>query len=525
MITLRDEEKVDALIIGSGPIGCTFARYLVADGRKVLMIDAGAQLSPLPGENLKNAFVYQRNIDRFTFVIQGNLNLLSVATGGLYTPTLDPSAFRASGTVRNGQNPRQDPAKNLPAAAATYAVGGMFTHWTCNTPRYHPTLEQIPFIPAEEWDRLYGEAERVFNVRTDVFIHSLRHKAVKRALAEHYGDRIPKDYPVQELPVAGVRRKDNDEFVRWTGSDTVLQPLVDDPNVYPSGRFRIAAQHRAKRLVHSGDKVQHAEIDDLIHWRRIKVQADLFIVCCGSILTPQLLWNSHIRPAALGRYLTEHPMAFTQIVLNDKIVRAIGEEAMRLGQTAERVDPVPIPMHDPPPMVWIPASEPRPWHCQIHRDSFSYGALPPDVDGRLVVDLRWFCMVEPNRDNRVTFEPDINDQFGMPQSRFEFALSEGDRERCHAMMADMCESAMVLGGILPGSEPQFMQPGLALHFMGTYRMGTIDDGTSVTNPHSKVWGFDNLYLGGNGLIPTSTAGNPTLTSCALAIRAVQQVLG
>ena len=176
-------------------------------------------------------------------------------------------------------------------------------------------------------------------------------------------------------------------------------------------------------------------------------------------------------------------------------------------------------------MVWIPASEPRPWHCQVHRNSFSYGALPPEVDGRLVVDLRWFCMVEPNRDNRVTFEPDINDQFGMPQSTFEFALSEGDRERCHAMMADMCESAMVLGGILPGSEPQFMLPGLALHFMGTYRMGTIDDGMSVTDPNSKVWGFDNLYLGGNGLIPTSTAGNPTLTSCALAIRAVQQVLG
>ena len=128
MITLQDEEKVDVLIIGSGPIGCTFARYLVAEGCKVLMIDAGAQLSPRPGENLKNAFVYQRNIDRFTFVVQGNLNFLSVPTGGLYTATLDPIAFRAGGTIRNGQNPRQDPPRNLPGAAATYAVGGMFTH-------------------------------------------------------------------------------------------------------------------------------------------------------------------------------------------------------------------------------------------------------------------------------------------------------------------------------------------------------------------------------------------------------------
>ena len=524
MITLRDEEKVDVLIIGAGPIGCTFARYLTSEGRKVLMIDAGAQLSPRPGENLKNAFVYQRNIDRFTFVIQGNLNPLSVPTGDVSTPTLDPFAFSARNTIRNGQNPRQNPAKNLPAAAATYAVGGMFTHWTCNTPRHHPTMEQIPFVSAEEWDRLYSEAERVFNVHTDVFIHSLRHQAVKRALADHYGDRIPDDYPVQELPVAGERRKDNDEFVLWTGSDTVLQPLIGDSGIYPSERFRIVGQHRAKRLVHSGGKVQYAEVDDLIHWRRIKVHADLFIVCCGSILTPQLLWNSDIRPSALGRYLTEHPMTFTQIMLSETIVDGIREDAKRRGEKTEPVDPVPIPMHDPPPMVWIPVSESRPWHCQIHRDSFSYGALPPDVDGRLVVDLRWFCMVEPNRDNRVTFEADINDQFGMPQPTFEFTLSESDRARCHDMMADMCEAAMALGGILPGSEPQFMQPGLALHFMGTYRMGTTDDGTSVTDPYSKVWGFDNLYLGGNGLIPTSTAGNPTLTSCALAIRAAHKLL-
>ncbi len=65
--------KTDVLIVGTGPVGCTFARYLVPEGRRVIMIDAGAQLSPRPGEHLKNAFVYQRNIDKFTSIVQGML--------------------------------------------------------------------------------------------------------------------------------------------------------------------------------------------------------------------------------------------------------------------------------------------------------------------------------------------------------------------------------------------------------------------------------------------------------------------
>jgi len=309
-------------------------------------------------------------------------------------------------------------------------------------------------------------------------------------------------------------------------STTVLAPLIDERERYSGKQFQIRPHHRVKRLVVEGDRVDHAIVEDLMEWRTIHIHADLFIVAAGSILTPQILWNSEIRPDALGRYLTEHPMTFTQIVLRQSIIDGIRNDSRFSDRVrkVERLDPIPIPMQDPPPMVWIPVSEGRPWHCQVHRDSFQYGALPPDIDDRLVVDLRWFGMVDPVAENRVYFEDDLHDKFGMPQPTFEFVLGEGDRQRAHAMLSDMVEAAHALGGFLTGAEPRFMPPGSSLHFQGTSRMGDKDDGTSVVDPNSKVWGFRNLYLGGNGVIPTRTAANPSLTSVALAVRSASSIL-
>lgn len=522
-----DVVRTDVFVVGTGPAGSTFARFLVPAGFRVVMADAGAQFSPRPGENLKNSFAYQRNVSNFTNIIQGLLHPISVPPNTGPLPTINPISMPTKpGSILGGLNPRQDPHKNLDCASASYAVGGMFLHWTGSIPRHHPRLERIQFIPPDEWDELYAAAEEVLNRRTDVYADSIRHTAIKEALAEHYGGGLRPPYGVQELPMAAERSKVNNELVRYTGTDTVLAPLIDEPGRYSGEQFAILPQHRVKTLIFKGDRVEYAVVEDLLNWRTIRVYADVFVVAAGTVMCAQLLWNSGIRPEALGRYLTEHPIAFCQVVLSRDLVKRMKGDA-RFRERIDRIeplDPIPIPMNDPPPAVWIPVSEGRPWHCQINKDAFHYGLLPPNIDDRLIVDLRWFCSIDVNPSNRVVFEADINNQFGMPQPTFEFCYSEGDCRRMHEMMIDMVGAAHALGGFFPGVEPRFMPSGTCLHIQGTCRMGPADDGTSVVDPNSRVWGYRNLYVGGNCVIPTSNACNPTLTTVALATRAARSIL-
>jgi pyranose oxidase len=529
--------EVDVLIVGSGPVGCTFARKLVEAGRSVHMVDMGTQLSRRPGEHLKNAHVFQRNIDLFASVIRGHLHTLSIPTTNQPVVTLDPSAFQIDsskyrGFVLNNQNPDQDPAMNLPGAAVTYAVGGMATHWTCATPRHHPTLERSDIYSGAEWDRLYTEAERLLNTHKNEFDDSIRHQVVRDALQEEFSE-LPHPYAVQNLPLAVERRKDNPKLVWWTGTDTVLGPLAEGAEADETlavEQFVLEPQNRCTRLVPSrdGSRIEYAEVEDLVQWHTINIKANTYIVCCNAYLTPQVLYNSDIRPDPLGRYLTEQPMAFCQIVLDQDLVDRIPEDA----RFAERVrtfreerpnDPVPIPRDEPEPQVWIPVSEDRPWHCQIHRDAFHYGDVALNVDSRLIVDLRWFGIVEPRYESHITFSDTYDDYFGMPQPHFQWVMSDQDRETQHRMMADMLRAANTLGGFLPGSEPRFVAPGLPIHVTGTTRMGTSPD-NSVVDENSQVWGIENLYLGGNGLISRGSASNPTLTSVAMAVKSAEHII-
>ncbi|MFI9742435.1 GMC oxidoreductase [Streptomyces sp. NPDC052494] len=120
------------------------------------------------------------------------------------------------------------------------------------------------------------------------------------------------------------------------------------------------------------------------------------------------------------------------------------------------------------------------------------------------------------------FSSTAKDAYGMPQPTFHFMPGKEDDTNTQAMMRDMTQVANAIGSYLPGSEPQFMEPGLAQQQAGTTRMGT-DQHSSAVDSDSRLWDFDNLYLGGNGLHPFGNTSSPTLTSIATALHAVDAI--
>ena len=83
-------QHVDALIIGSGPLGCTFARkFLDETPLSVLIVDIGTMLTERPGENLKNCASFQNDSNEFIEIVQAHQQLLSLPSSEAEVTTSD----------------------------------------------------------------------------------------------------------------------------------------------------------------------------------------------------------------------------------------------------------------------------------------------------------------------------------------------------------------------------------------------------------------------------------------------------
>ncbi|MDT8912290.1 GMC oxidoreductase [Amycolatopsis sp. PS_44_ISF1] len=406
-----------------------------------------------------------------------------------------PMAWPAGSHLRNLPAGRDDPAyvndlvrvhlrraaagatTSRPAMAAartTNLLGGMGVLWNCVAPRL-AARERWPGIEDEEWARLYRRAEHLLRVSPSP--SGRRQSAVISAL-EGAGP----------APIAFDGR-------RWTGPAEIARDV------------KILAQHAVRKLDCRGSRVIAAEAVDLATGRARTVEADDFIVAAGGLRTPALLWASGIgRDLPVGNYLTDHPLSYAQVLLDAG------------------------PADDPDPFAIVPAQAGRPFHGVLLTDAHG-SPLVEGLDERRVLSLYWYTPTEQRRENRIVFTEASGDAFGLPRPTFEYSLSAHDEARRADTLAAIEAAGERIGAFTPGGRPRQLTAGSSMHVMGTSRIGTgstdgassADSVDSVVDGYGRVWGMDNLHLGGTGLLPTATATNPTLTAAALAVRTAEHL--
>ncbi len=125
----------------------------------------------------------------------------------------------------------------------------------------------------------------------------------------------------------------------------------------------------------------------------------------------------------------------------------------------------------------------------------------------------------PRFENQMRLHPTLKDKWGMPQIEFDcqFSDNESNMMRDAAEQAEKMLKAVGLSNV--SSKVMNGPPGLAIHELGTARMGR-DPKTSILNSYNQSHDIPNLFVTDGASFCSSAVQNPSLTFMALTVRAV-----
>jgi choline dehydrogenase-like flavoprotein len=496
----RYPAAVDVAIVGSGPTASAYARILSeeAPGATIAMFEVGPTVSNPPGAHVKNIADQQAR---------------SLAQRASEGPGAGAATVNSPGAVKSGERrarpgtyllqdgyafPGED---GMPVAAMSSNVGGMAAHWTAACPR-PGGRERIAFLP--DLEQLLADADRLLGVTTHAFDGAPFSDLVRDRLAAAVDEGRDPAFRVQPMPLA-VHRREGGGLV-WSGADVVMGDATRN-----NPQFELFDESLVTRVLVEDGAAAGIEVQDRRTGATSRVAARYVVVGADALRTPQLLWASGIRPAALGRYLNDQ----AQVVFASRLRDVKAEDAPRAADGA---------LSEQSGVAWVPYTDDAPFHGQIMQLDASPVPLAEDdpvVPGS-IVGLGLFCAKDLQPEDRVAFDDGDKDSYGMPAMRIHYRLTERDHEVLQRAKQEIVRLGKAVGEPLD-ERPFVLPPGASLHYQGTTRMGETDDGGSVCSPDSEVWDVPGLFVAGNGVIPTATACNPTLTAVALAVRGARKI--
>ncbi|MGE7368574.1 GMC family oxidoreductase [Neorhizobium sp. NPDC001467] len=254
-----------------------------------------------------------------------------------------------------------------------------------------------------------------------------------------------------------------------------------------------------------------------------RLTARYFIVASNAIETPRLLLLSDVANSSdmVGRNLMDHH-AFSMNLIADEPMWS-GRGPIQQGDILNRRD--------------------GPWRSEyssiryeigngvgnvdITRALLAKGVVGPELDKQIRhMSARWTpisAQLEhlPLPENRITLSSKNKDMFGLPLLKIHFDVTDYERRGYDVVMQDYLEFQKLLGAEVFSKNTTVWEN--RAHPMGTVIMGE-DPKDSVVNHECRTFDHHNLFLATTGVMPAAASNNPTVTGCALSLKAASHIL-
>ena len=538
---------VDAVVVGAGATGGVAAMVLAEAGLRVLVLEAGPELSP--GEALGNE---PRNMLRRLANLSSGAQRLQANHPGYWKH--NPDLF-----VDERQQPYSTPPDRPFLWTRGRQVGGKSLTWGGITLRLSDhefragerdghgpswpigTAELAPYY--ERLERLlgvHGHCDGLPQLPDGHYLPPLPFTPAERHLQRAIGQEL--NLPLIHSRGFALHRPGQGQ--PWPRSSAQGVTLA---RALATGRVRVRSHAVVSHLAMAPDssRAEGVVLVDGRSGRRELVRAPLVVLCASTIETVRILLHSSeahrqgglVDPSgSLGRYLMDHISSSRFFSLPDVPPPAEPAELSGAGSCF-----IPNTLHLP--------SGSREAGCGpgFRRGYGLWTAIqrfdPPSLlqrrRGEAVGFLIGHGEVLPDPANRVTLQVDVPDAWGLPTPHIDCRWGPNEQAMVSHMQARMEAVVAAAGGtirpleelfVLPLVEPlvrssvavrpQAAPPGYYIHELGGARMAS-DPESGVVDSFNRCWGAPNVLVTDGSCWPSAGWQSPTLTEMAVTWRACE----
>ena len=510
---------VDAVVVGSGAAGALVAAKLAAKGKKVVILESGRSLLPA---DMVSSDIFARWLHW-----GGDMAELELAS-----PVTIRTYF-SSGSQTGG------------TAAHHYAAW-----FRLHEEDFHM---KSTFGQGNDWPIAYTDLRPHYDqIQEEVGMAGDEKAEVWRPPGAPYPMPGLPDFPAAQilkrgfdklglrtapLPVAintsEYKGRPACLYDGWCDAGCPIGALANPQTIYLRDAFTHGAtllnNARVTRVLTTADGKRATAVEYIDSKGATQVQRADLVVLAALTQTPRIMFNSATsahpnglsnRNGMVGKYITVHPTLNVSGLFEEETEPHQGVSiGLMVSQDDYAKDPKKGYLAS---YQWLLAQAMKPngvTGLASSRPDIYGAALDPWMKraAKHFTNIQMVGEMIARPENRIELSSD-KDQFGLPLSRMTIAFSDNERA--------LYNHASTVGkSILSAASATevWASPLLNQHFMGGTIMGK-DSGSSVTDSYGITHEVPNVMIAGNTLFPTAAGVNPTFTTHAIALRAVEHVL-